>query len=335
MTLVYTRCDLSQLASELEDLGVDVVCVGVRRGIDLKWPAGLVRLIRQGRFDIVHAHAPLPGGVARIAARTMPRSERPVLISTEHNVWRRYRFLTRALSWMTLRLNDVTIAVSDAVDASLPRRSGRVRTTMRHGIDLEAMAANHARRADARAELGVEPGEVIIGAVSNLVPEKSLDVLLRTARIVCDADERARFIHIGQGPLAERLHSLRDDLGLGERFAFLGARTDARFLMAGFDLLAFSSRHEGLPMVAMEASALGIPIVATNVGGMGEIVHQEVNGVLVEAGRPDLLSDRLLALVRDERRRRDMSENALRIAARFDASRATREMERVYDTSHR
>ncbi|MDQ3306341.1 MAG: glycosyltransferase, partial [Actinomycetota bacterium] len=210
--------------------------------------------------------------------RTLPRRCRPVLVFTEHNEWRRHNPLTRAANLATAGLDDVHLAVSEGVKASLPARLRARTEVVICGIDVDGVRRFAPERDQVRAELGVSPEQVLVGTIANLRTEKAYPDLLRAARQVLDTELPVRFVAVGQGPLEAELDSLHAELDLGEGFRFLGYREDARRLLAGFDLFALSSRHEGLPVSLMEALALGVPVVATEVGGVPEAIRhgQEV-----------------------------------------------------------
>jgi len=135
---------------------------------------------------------------------------------------------------------------------------------------------------------------------------------------------------VGQGPLEAELRARHAELGLGDRFQFLGFREDCAQLMAASDLFCLSSRHEGLPVALMEALALGLPVVATAVGGIPELVAGGREAILVPPGCPNLLADALLEVIADPGLRRDMSQHALAKARALDAEPAVRRTEAVY-----
>src|SRR5690606_38476751 len=138
-------------------------------------------------------------------------------------------------------------------------------------------------RAVARELIGVDPGDLVVGTVANLRSTKGYPDLIEAARSVTESEPRARFVSIGQGPQRDELEALRDAAGLGDRFRFLGFRPDASRLMAGFDVFCLASHHEGLPLALMEALVLGVPVVVTDVGGVGELVTDRQEGSLVPA----------------------------------------------------
>ncbi len=280
------------LVPDLAEEGIAATCLGSGRGWDLRWITRLRGLMAD--VDVVHSHSPLPASVARLLARTVPRSRRPRLVYTEHNEWGKHRRPTRWFNRLTMPLEGQVTAVSEGVKRSM--RARRDAVVLRHWIDGELVAAQ-ADRAAVRAELGFTDADVVVGTVANLRWEKGYDVLLDAAATVAGRRPEVTFVSVGQGPLEAELLERRDELGLGERFRFLGYRRDAVRVMSGFDVFCLPSRHEGLPVVLMEASALGLPIVAADVGGVAEALPPgEGSTRLVASGSVDALAEALLAV---------------------------------------
>jgi glycosyltransferase involved in cell wall biosynthesis len=212
----------------------------------------------------------------------------------------------------------------------MPPRLRASTGTVRYGIDVAAVAAHASARAEMRNELGIAPHEVVVGTVANLRRTKGYpDLLAAAQRVLADVAD-VRFVVVGQGPMEQELRMLRDRLHLGARFRFLGYRDDATRVMSAFDVFCLPSHFEGLPISLMEATALGLPIVATEVGGVPEFAIDGAEAVLVPAGCPELLADAITSVVTDPTRRQKMARAALERAKDADAARAVRAMEAVY-----
>lgn len=172
-------------------------------------------------------------------------------------------------------------------------------------VDLVRFAPDAERRERARAELGIAADELLIGTVANANPDKGLEYLIRTAALVIAAEPRARFMVVGStysnhAAYAARLEIERQAAGLDERqFVFTGARADLASLYAAFDVKVVSSISEGTTTTALEAMAMGLPVVATDVGAVHEVVHDGVTGLLVPAREPAALAEAVLRLGRD------------------------------------
>ncbi len=140
----------------------------------------------------------------------------------------------------------------------------------------------------------------------------------------------ARFFVIGHGPLEAEIHALHSALGLNGYVELLGYRADAIRVAAGCDLFVLASHYEGLPVAIMEAFAVGLPVVATSVGGVPEAVRDGIEGRLVPPSRPDLLAAAIASLVEDAELRGRLSRAATARSHQYDVEVAVRHLEDVY-----
>ncbi len=181
-----------------------------------------------------------------------------------------------------------------------------------------------------RGELGVTDDEVLALTVANMRSEKGYDVLLEAARLAVAAGVRVRFVSVGRGPLEAELAAAVEAGGLAGSFRSLGTRTDTPRLMAGADVFVLPSHQEGLPVALMEAMSAGLPVVATMVGGVPDVVTDGVEGILVPPGRADLLAEAVSLVTRDVALRSRLADGALSRSALFDVRNATRAIESIY-----
>lgn len=319
------------LVPELEALGVRVHCLDGPDPRDPRWIVRLRRLLAEGRYDIVHAHLPLVAGVARLVVRSLPRRGRPKVVVTEHNAWSTYPWPTRLLNGITAGLDDATIAVSEETRESMRPASVRARAqVVVHGVALAQAREERRHRDDVRAELGIGPGEVVVATVANYRAQKAYGNLLAAARAVVDRGLPVRFVAVGQGPLESEIRAEHERLGLGDRFALLGFREDAVRVLAGADVFTLASTYEGFPVALMEAMAVGLPVVATEVGGVPQAVRHGVEGLLVPPGRPELLAGALGQVVADGGLRSRLAAAAARRGEEFDMARSAQRIEEVY-----
>jgi glycosyltransferase involved in cell wall biosynthesis len=281
--------------------------------------------MRSGRYDVVHAHAPVVASVARLEARALHLP----MVYTEHNRWPSYRAETRYANAATFALNDHVFAVSDDVRDSISARHRAGVEVLVHGIDVERVRARLATRGATRAELGVAPDEVLAVTVANLRADKNYRGLLDAARSVVGRDLPVRFVTAGQGPLAEEIAGLHRASGLGDRFSLLGYRDDATRLIAAADVYVLASHHEGLPVTVMEALTLGVPVVATAVGGLRQVVHDGENGILAPPGDAQALADAVSQAI-DPVVHARLAAGAGATGDRFSARQAVSRVEAVY-----
>jgi glycosyltransferase involved in cell wall biosynthesis len=333
-TAAYLLPEKDHLVGELAEAGVPAVCLDGASEHDPRWAARLRRLVQDRDIDVVHLHAPYPAAVARPVLRSLSR-RRPAIVYTEHNNWDGYGRATRWANALTYPLDDARLAVSPAALASMPSPFRRRTEVLIHGIDLDEAAAHGAARERVRAELGVADGTVLVVTLANLRAHKDYPTLLAAARRALDAGAAIRFVAVGQGPLEADVRAQAHRLGLGDAFELLGYRADALDVLAAGDIFTLSSMAEGYPVSLMEALALGLPVVATAVGGIPEAVRTGVEGLTVPAARPDLLGDALAELAGDAEKRAEFGRAARARAALFDIRRATARIEAVYDEVRR
>ncbi|MEA2353760.1 MAG: hypothetical protein QOJ14_2174 [Thermoleophilaceae bacterium] len=291
------------------------------------WP--LVRLLRRERIDVVHSHK---FGSNAWAAVVAPLGRVPVLIAHEHS-WSfegrpLRRFVDREL---IARRSSAMIAVS---------REDRRRMIEIEGIDPEAvtfvangiepLVPGDPRRI--RDELGLAPGDPVIGTVAVLRAEKRLDLLMRAVASLAEEFPRVALVVAGEGPERPALEALARELGIEERVHLLGHRTDVPDVLAALDVAASASEREGSPLAVMEYMEAELPVVATRVGGLPDLIDDGVHGLLVPAGDGDALAAALAELLRDPERRRAMGGRAReRRRAEFDLDVVVRRLERMYE----
>jgi glycosyltransferase involved in cell wall biosynthesis len=314
---------------DLRAMGVPVVCLAGGRGVG--WVVRLRRLIRDREIDLVHVHSPAVGA----ALRAIVGIDRPVLVTTEHNVWERYHRMTYWANAVSFSRNDHVFAVSDEVRLSIryPRPLRALRTpaleTLHHGIDVASVVATPAVDG-IREELGVPADAFVVGTVANFKPHKGYQYLVKVAAHVVRERPDARFVLVGQGPMQEEIGRMVRAEGIEEAVIFAGFRDDALRVVRTFDAYALASIHEGLPLALLEAMALGCPPVATSVGGVRAVIEDAVNGYVVPPRDPAALAERLILLRDDPVLRRRMSVAAAGRAADFDVRRSVRRIEQVY-----
>jgi glycosyltransferase involved in cell wall biosynthesis len=271
--------------------GVDYVELVEHGSFDRRiWPQ-LLRVVRERGIDIVHAHDYKTDLLALLLARwqgTIP-------LSTAHG-WTghsaRERWLYYPLDKQMLRAFPLTIAVSSQIKSELVRHRvapDRVRVVL-NGIDFRAFRRDRRLEADARASLGVAPGDVVVGAIGRLEPQKRFDVLIEACAAVKQRFPALRLFIAGAGSQEDELRALAARRLPAGGCELLGHRADVATLHHAFNLYAQSSDYEGTPNSVLEAMALETPLVATAAGGTAEIAEHEVHGLVVPGGSAGALS---------------------------------------------
>jgi glycosyltransferase involved in cell wall biosynthesis len=328
--VAYVRPDKQMLVEPLARLGVQATCLGEGPGGERRWPIRLRGLLSRAPVEIVHAHSPLTAALGRLAALTLPAAGRPILVSTEHNEWPSYALVTRVLNGVTSPLDRHRWAVSARVQESVWRPERSDVEVLVHGLPPSSRTAHSNARQRIREELGIPPETFVIAQVANLRTEKAYPTMLHAARLAIDIEPRLVVLAVGQGPLEGEVRALHAQLGLGESVRLLGYRSDIPDLLAASDLFTLSSDFEGFPISLMEAQALGLPTVATAVGGIPDAVRDGKEGLLVPPRDPDRLASAWVTLARDPGLRTRMSEAARLRSDDYDIRAAASRMESVY-----
>lgn len=171
----------------------------------------------------------------------------------------------------------------------------------------------------------------IVGTVARLHRQKGVIDLVQAAAEIHRSSPQAKIVVVGGGPLEQALRKKAHQLGLERFFIMLGERADARELLSLFDIFVLPSLWEGLPLVLLEAAALGKPIVATNIDGVREVIREGETGLLVEPGNAGALAEAVLRLLRDRNFAAGLAERAkASIPSRFQLSRMVEETEQLY-----
>jgi glycosyltransferase involved in cell wall biosynthesis len=339
--VAYVLAGSDGLADAIRSGGTPVHSLGASRSADLTWLGRLRSLVVAGRFDVVHFHLPYAAGLGRLAVATVPRASRPAVVYTEHSLWNLAAVITKAINRAGISRDQSLIVVSQAAhDALPPTLQGRARVIV-HGVSrtqADELTADRDRiRTEVRAELGVPDGELLLLTVANIRPEKGYDVLLEAARILAERKVPVRVVAVGGGPMEDEIRARHRALGLGDHLQLLGQRHDVLRLMAAADVYVLASHQEGMPVTLMEATSIGLPIVATSVGGVPQVVSDGVEGLIVPPGDPERLADAVQRVVDDPVLRERLGRAAREKSAMFDVTGSSREIEEIYReiTGHR
>lgn len=289
------------------------VTVVAQQGLDFGLPKRLARAFREAGVGLVHAHNFGRYFYAGPAAR---RVGLPALYSEHSNTRPDERALWLTQRWLSRTASSIA-AVSENVRGYLVERQklppARV-VVVPNGIDIAAFAAPRDRAA-IRAELGLPAESLVIGTVGRMVPVKNHALLLDAFQLVAARVPTAHLLICGDGLLRQVTEARAEELGLAERVTFTGLRRDVPRVLAALDVFCLSSDSEGLPLAILEALAAGLPVVATAVGGVPELITEAV-GRLAPPAEPGPLADELVELLGDEGLRAQLSQTAREVVAR-------------------
>jgi len=181
-----------------------------------------------------------------------------------------------------------------------------------------------------KSGLGIPDHHLVIGTVAAMAWHKDYPTLLKAARMVLDKADRVTFCAVGDGPDEPKIKALANSLGLGGRFVFTGFRADLGNFFKLFDIFVLSSRLEGLGTSILDAQAVGLPVVASNTGGIPEAVRHDENGLLFPAENPRALADALIEAIKNKELRRRLGERARQTVTAFDIHRTIDQHMQLY-----
>ncbi len=299
----------------------------------------LIGLIRAFRPDIIHTHTAKAGIVGRAAAVLAP-GERPLIVHTYHgHVLEGYFGRTRAAVYRGLeraaaRPSDCLIGVSQGTVDDLLRLRVAPRARFRVvplGLDLAPfLELSDSDGTGLRGDLALADDEVLATFVGRLVPIKRVDVLLRAVAHARTLGVPLRLAVVGDGPLRPGLEELAHELGVGPSISFLGYRRDMTAIAAATDIGVLASDNEGTPVSLIELAAAGRPVVATDVGGVADVVTPET-GLLAARGDAAGLGDAIARLARSPGERAGMGRSGREhVASRFSAGRLVADIDALY-----
>ena len=296
----------------------------------------LAELFRHRAFDVVHTHSAKAGAVGRWAAH---RAGVPLIVHTYHGFpFHDFQSRLRHAAYVAAErrlatVTDEVLAIGTGV-ASEALRRGLARPehlrTVTPVVDARTVPRDPASRAHARQLLGLDLDVPVVGTVGRVdfqkAPEHFVAAVERMPRDVVA-------VWVGGGPLLHETRQLVERSGLDERVRLVGERSDVPDLLPGFDVFAMSSRYEGLPCAVVEAMRCGLPVVATAVNSVPDLVVPGVTGVLVPAGRPDALASAVTALLADRRTADRLAAGGrARAGASYDAQALADVLDDVYTT---
>lgn len=290
----------------------------------------LSRLLRAGRYDVVHTHLFPADVIGRIAGRL---AGIPVSVKSLHNMggWktRRHLMTDRLLASWT----DRVICCSDfqkSVAATQEKLADDAAVTIHHGVRLSRFEPRIDRPAYLTS-LGLRADRLTIGTVGRPIPEKGHRYLLDAMPHIVASHPDVQFLIVGDGALRPELESRTATLGLTDRVRFVGARPDVPELLAAMDIFVFPSVSEGFGIAVVEAMASRLPVVASNVGPLPEIVIDGDTGALVPTADGPALAAAVNRLIDDEHLRRQLAlAGRARVEARFTDRHMVGTLESLY-----
>nr|WP_100639802.1 glycosyltransferase [Marinobacter salexigens] len=300
---------IGPIGEALQQSGILVHAIARKQGFDWSLIAAIRKRVREGCFDVVHCHQYTPWVYGWLGALGTSGK----VVFTEHGRFYpdRYRYKAALINPVFALLTPAIVAISSATRDALARYEFIPKYKVRiiyNGISPLVSDEEAVRKL--RKELGIPNGAYVVGTVSRLDPVKNQAMMLRTFKMLLEERPDSWLLIVGDGPSRPMLENMAEKLGIAHRTSFTGFVNAPVHHLAMMNIFLLSSFTEGTSMTLLEAMSLGIPTVATNVGGNPEILEDGGSGVLVPSDDAASFHQAILLLTTDEDSRKEKSKAA-------------------------
>ncbi len=295
---------------------------------DVKALLHIVRIIRKHKPQIVHTHTSKAGLLGRLAAKLC---RVPIILHTPHgHVFfgyfgpiqsKLFILLEKLVSLITDRI--VTLTDREKRDHLVAKIAKKDKfAVIFSGVDLRKFKEiSLLMKLEIKQKMGIPERSQIVGTIGRLVPVKGHEYFIEAAQYILLKHPDTYFIIVGDGPLKEDLEKKAQNFGIGNNILFLGWREDIDVILSLFDIFVLSSLNEGMGRVLVEAMALGKPIVASDVGGIPDLVIHNKNGLLVRPKKSNELADNIQILMENEKKREELGNEGNGIVFKYSADK--------------
>ncbi|NQT81153.1 MAG: glycosyltransferase family 4 protein [Candidatus Aminicenantes bacterium] len=327
----------------LESEGIEFIqCPFLLRRInvikDLKAFFDIWRIIKKYNPLIVHTHSSKAGLLGRLAAKL---ARVPIIIHTPHgHVFFGYfgSFKTKIfiiLERFVSRITDKIVALTNEEKKDYIKF--RIANEDKFDVIYSGIELNKFKELpfnenqNFKRELGIPENYLVVGTVGRLVPVKGPEFLIEAAKYIISKYPEVFFIFTGDGPLEQNLERQAFKSGIKDNIIFLGWRNDIAGIISVYDIFALPSLNEGMGRVLVEAMALGKPIVASNVGGIPDLVTHGKNGFLVPPKNPEKLAKYIQILIGDKEKRKKMGQAGKEMVKNFSKEKMVEKIANLYE----
>ncbi len=298
----------------------EVIDLSIRNGLDIRAALRLMRLSK--KFDLIHCHTPKAQSVAILAKLFGCRKP---IISTKRTS---FPIGNNYFSRLKYRKTNQIVCVSQASSVVLQKQIPDIHIAVIHSAIEEAP---HEDPQDLSASIPETRNRKIIGYVAAITEEKNPQTFIDTALSVMNKHDDCCFLWIGDGKLKPELISRIEALNLSDRIFFTGFQKNIRSWIASLHVLFFPSHSEGFPTTLLEAMRLSIPVVASDIDGIKEIISHGENGLLCDAKDSQVFTNEIIKVLYDDDLRNKLIDNALETAEGFYADKMAIKYQQLYD----
>lgn len=319
------------MEENLKKLGIEYHLLHKRFKFDFTVIFKLTRLIRQKKIDLVHTWNFTANAWGRLCAWV---AGVPIIIASEHGtfspVLKRQILVDKLLSKCTDKIITVSNNFKECIERIEKIPHEKI-IAIHNGIDINEFGTS-VNNANLKNELKIDKECPVVGIVARLDPLKDHESFLRAAEYIIKKMPEVRFLIVGDGELRGKLESLAKEVGLSKKVIFTGFRRDITNILSIINVFVLCSISEALGIAVLEAMASSKPVVATNVGGIPEVVKDEETGILVPPGNPEALAESITRLLKNkEEARRIGLAGRRRVEKYFDIKLKVKKVEEIYD----
>lgn len=319
------------LLEKIEHLAVNTKHLNLRNFLDFTVLLKLYKFLKENRIQLMQTHGLTANVVGRIVGKL---AKGPKIISTIHGIdlWRKcyHTYLDRLTGVFVDRFLSVSEEGREvfSIREKFPRKKI---VTIHNGINLNRFNKASFNSLKLRYKLGFHENDIIIGEVANIRKMKGHRDVIEVIPSIVKHCPNAKFLFVGRDDSNGEIPQLAVDKGIGEYVIFLGYCENIPELLSIFDIFILPSHSEGLPVSILEAMAMELPVIATNVGGIPEIVVDGETGILIEPNKPDELANALLDLLNNPKRRYYFGKSGRkRVEDKFNINRMISNIENLY-----
>lgn len=300
---------------------------------DLKVLVNLIKILRRERPNIVHTHTSKAGILGRWAAFF---ARIPIIVHTPHghvfwgyfNKWKTTFYIM--IEKITAGITDKMIMLTeqekkDHIKAGIASDDKFI--VIHSGVELDKFFHTSHTSLEMRKTLNIPEKNLVVGTTGRLISVKGHRYLIEAAIKIVDKRPDTTFVFLGDGELSDELKNMASRLGIEENVKFLGWRPDVAEVMSAFDVFVLPSLNEGMGRVLVEAMALGKPIVASDVGGIPDLVNDGKNGFLVPATDVEAMAVRIRELLDDSGKREEMGNTGRRYAVGYSSEEMVKKID--------
>lgn len=326
------NCPNHELLDAIRGKQVEPHVIPCRRWVDPAAVRQLKTLLLEERIDIIHSHG-MKGRLYGLLVAT----GLPVRIITTHHNWIRSSLLEacfESLDAFYIRFYPKIVAVSPEVQQDMRRYlipAKKIQVII-NGIDMQEFRRNNESRERIRREFSIVPETSLIGTIGRISPEKGQRYFIEAAAQVLESFPQACFVFVGDGGQGQEMRLYAESLGIADKVIFAGFRADIAQWYSALDIFVLPSLLEGTPMALLEAMSTGVPVVATDVGGVGHIIQDGENGLLVPSADASKLAAAMNKMLSDLSWAGQLAQKGVRtVEQRYSARKMSEEYIALYD----